>query len=69
MYALIIILATILISIVISPISPMETVAHRDGCHRWHSCPSDDEAMFVEIWVMMTSVEVVRWVIRTMERK
>ncbi len=20
----------------------METVAHRDGCHRWHSCPSDD---------------------------
>ena len=42
MYALIIILATILISIVISPISPMETIAHRDGCHRWHSCPSDD---------------------------
>jgi endonuclease YncB( thermonuclease family) len=45
MYALIIILTTILISIVISPISPispMESFAHRDGCHRWHSCPSDE---------------------------
>ena len=20
---------------------PIESLAHRDGCHRWHSCPSD----------------------------
>lgn len=32
----------ILISIAIIPIYPMESLAHRDGCHRWHSCPSDD---------------------------
>src|SRR5918992_3961428 len=42
MYALIIILTTILTSIAIIPISPTESLAHRDGCHRWHSCPSDD---------------------------
>src|SRR5687768_14240071 len=41
MYALIILLVTILISIVIFPIFPLESFAHRDGCHRWHSCPSD----------------------------
>lgn len=41
MYALIIVLATILISIVIFPTFPMESFAHRDGCHRWHTCPSD----------------------------
>lgn len=32
----------ILISIAIFPIFPLESLAHRDGCHRWHSCPSDD---------------------------
>jgi hypothetical protein len=42
MYALIIILTTILTSIAIFPIFPIESLAHRDGCHRWHSCPSDD---------------------------
>jgi endonuclease YncB( thermonuclease family) len=42
MYALITLLTTILISIAIIPISPTESLAHRDGCHRWHSCPSDD---------------------------
>jgi len=42
MYALITLLTTILISIAIIPISPIESLAHRDGCHRWHSCPSDD---------------------------
>jgi endonuclease YncB( thermonuclease family) len=31
-----------LISIAIIPISPIESLVHRDGCHRWHSCPSDD---------------------------
>lgn len=20
---------------------PIESLAHRDGCHRWHTCPSD----------------------------
>ncbi|HKI06915.1 MAG TPA: hypothetical protein VKA09_00830 [Nitrososphaeraceae archaeon] len=42
MYALLIILTTILTSIAIFPIFPIESLAHRDGCHRWHSCPSDD---------------------------
>jgi hypothetical protein len=42
MYALITLLTTILISIAIIPISPTESLAHRDGCHRWHSCPPDD---------------------------
>ena len=41
MYALIIVLVTILISIVIFPTFPLESFAHRDGCHRWHTCPSD----------------------------
>lgn len=41
MYALIIILTTILTSIAIFPIFPIESLAHRDGCHRWHTCPSD----------------------------
>lgn len=42
MYTLILILTIILISIAIFQIFPMESLAHRDGCHRWHSCPSDD---------------------------
>jgi hypothetical protein len=42
MYALIIVLTTFLISIAIIPISPTESLAHKDGCHRWHSCPSHD---------------------------
>jgi hypothetical protein len=42
MYALITLLTTILISIAIIPIYPMESLAYRDGCHRWHSYPSDD---------------------------
>jgi micrococcal nuclease len=41
MYALIIVLATILISLAVFPTLPMDSFAHRDGCHRWHSCPSD----------------------------
>jgi endonuclease YncB( thermonuclease family) len=44
MYALIIILTTILTSIAIFPIFPIESLAHSDGCHRWHSCPSDDRS-------------------------
>lgn len=42
MYALIIVITTFLISIAIIPISPTVSLAHRDGCHRWHSCPSHD---------------------------
>jgi hypothetical protein len=42
MYALIIVLTLFLTSIAIIPISPTESLAHRDGCHRWHSCPSHD---------------------------
>jgi endonuclease YncB( thermonuclease family) len=42
MYTLILILTIILISIALFQIFPMESLAHRDGCHRWHSCPSDD---------------------------
>jgi hypothetical protein len=38
-----ILLAILLMSLVFVAIAPIiETVyAHRDGCHRWHSCPSD----------------------------
>jgi hypothetical protein len=42
MYALIIVLTLFLTSIVIIPISPTESLAHRDGCHRWDNCPSHD---------------------------
>ena len=42
MYALITVLTTILISIAVIPNFTTESLAHRDGCHRWHSCPSDD---------------------------
>ena len=38
----------------------MESLAHRDGCHRWHSCPSDDVSYVCEIWAMMTNAEVMR---------
>ena len=37
-FALIIIIATFIIFIVLFP---TESFGHRDGCHRWHSCPSD----------------------------
>jgi hypothetical protein len=40
MYALIMIFTLFLAVIAIIPISTMESLAHRDGCHRWHSCPS-----------------------------
>ena len=30
------------ISFMTFPNLSMESLAHRDGCHRWHSCPSDD---------------------------
>jgi hypothetical protein len=38
-----ILLALLLISLVfVSVVQVIETgYAHRDGCHRWHSCPSD----------------------------
>jgi hypothetical protein len=38
-----ILLALLLISLVFVSLVPViETgYAHRDGCHRWHSCPSD----------------------------
>jgi endonuclease YncB( thermonuclease family) len=42
MCPLIIVLTLLLTSIAIIPISPTESLAHRDGCHRWHSCPSHD---------------------------
>ena len=42
MYALIVISMMISISFMIFPNLPIESLAHRDGCHRWHSCPSDD---------------------------
>jgi hypothetical protein len=42
MCPLIIVLTLFLTAIAIIPISPTESLAHRDGCHRWHSCPSHD---------------------------
>ena len=42
MYPSITILTLFLTSIAIIPISPTESLAHRDGCQRWHSCPSHD---------------------------
>jgi hypothetical protein len=41
MCPLIIVLTLFLTSIAIIPIQT-ESLAHRDGCHRWHSCPSHD---------------------------
>jgi endonuclease YncB( thermonuclease family) len=41
LYVLPAILPTILISLAIFPIISIESLAHRDGCHRWHTCPSD----------------------------
>jgi hypothetical protein len=49
MYALIIVLATILISIVIFPTFPMESFAHRDGCIGGIHVLLILVAMFVEI--------------------
>jgi hypothetical protein len=35
-------LAAVFLSLFIGLIAPAHTTyAHRDGCHRWHSCPSD----------------------------
>lgn len=31
-----------LVFVTFLPNLPTETLAHTDGCHRWHSCPSDD---------------------------
>ena len=42
MNALVVIVAIIFISFTIFPNLPTESLAHIDGCHRWHSCPSDD---------------------------
>ena len=42
MYPLITTLTLFLTSIAIIPISPAESLAYRDGCHRWHSCPFHD---------------------------
>jgi hypothetical protein len=42
MYALILVLTLFLTSIAIIPISTMESLAHRDGYHRWYSCPCHD---------------------------
>ena len=36
LFVLIIIIAMLFIILF-----PMEGFGHRDGCHRWHSCPSD----------------------------
>jgi endonuclease YncB( thermonuclease family) len=41
LYVLIAILTMTLVSLTIFPIILIESLAHRDGCHRWHSCPSD----------------------------
>lgn len=30
-----------LIGIIFLSFTPEDTYAHRSGCHRWHSCPSD----------------------------
>jgi hypothetical protein len=64
MYPLITILTLFLTSIAIIPISPTESLAHRDGCHRWHSCPSHDGGMFVEIWAIMMNVQVAGGMMR-----
>jgi hypothetical protein len=42
-------LALLLMSLVFVSIVPViETgYAHRDGCHRWHSCPSDSGGGYV----------------------
>lgn len=42
MYAIIKILIPVLVFVTFFPDFPTESLAHRDGCHRWHSCPSDD---------------------------
>jgi hypothetical protein len=42
MNAFVVIVAIIFISFTIFPNLPTESLAHRDGCHMWHSCPSDD---------------------------
>ena len=42
MNALVVIVAIIFISFTIFPNLLTESLAHIDGCHRWHSCPSDD---------------------------
>ena len=42
MNALVVIVAITFISFTIFLKLPTESLAHRDGCHRWHSCPSDD---------------------------
>jgi len=44
MNSLVLIVAIISISITIFPNLPMKSLAHTDGCHRWQSCPSDDES-------------------------
>jgi len=31
--------ALVAVAFLVVPLTPAE--AHRDGCHRWHSCPSD----------------------------
>ena len=31
----------IIIAMLFIILFPMEGFGHRDGCHRWHSCPSD----------------------------
>ena len=38
-----ILLALLLMSLVFVSLVPIKELsyAHRDGCHRWHSCPSD----------------------------
>jgi endonuclease YncB( thermonuclease family) len=42
MHILIVMLAMISLSFMIFPNLSMDSLGHRDGCHRWHSCPSDD---------------------------
>ncbi len=32
---------SILLSLVLGPLCGSPAQAHRSGCHRWHSCPSD----------------------------
>ena len=36
-----ILLALLLMSLIFVSLVPIIEIAHRDGCHQWHSCPSD----------------------------
>jgi endonuclease YncB( thermonuclease family) len=38
----VIIVGVLVTALFTSPLIILDSAGHRDGCHRWHSCPSDD---------------------------